>query len=62
MAAALLVAAAIAAGFLSARGKVEERRAELETLKVQLAATPRRKQPRVQVSPQLAAEKDARFA
>ena len=62
VAAGVLVGAAIAGGFLAESGKVNERRVELDTLKAQLAATPRRKQPQVRVSPQLAVERDARFA
>ena len=47
----VLVGAAIAGGFLAERGKLNERRVELDTLKAQLAATPRRKQPQLRVSP-----------
>ena len=62
IAAGALIGAAIAGGFVAERGKVDERRVELETLKAQLARAPRPKRPAVRVSPQVTAEKDARFA
>ena len=62
VAAGALVGAAITGGFLAERGKVNERRVELESLQAQLAAVPRPTQPKVRVSPQVTAEKDARLA
>lgn len=55
------IGALVTAGFFIEHGKVEERQAQLETLKVQLAAIPKPVQPKIQVSPQLTAEKDTRF-
>lgn len=49
-------------GFVAAHGKVSKRESELATLKAQLASIPPPKPAKVQVSPELSVERDARQA
>ena len=60
--AGVAVGALVADGFAVQHGKVQDKRAELDALKAELAAVPAPKKPATEIPPELKAEREPRLA